>query len=80
MNMPPPNKKKELQAFLGIINYLSKFSLGITEVCDPLQKLTSSKATWTWNASYQSLFIKAKLLIKSNMYMKFYDDTKTPLS
>ena len=32
--------------------------------------------TWTWNTSYQLLFIKAKLLIKSNMCMKFYDDTK----
>ena len=36
----------------------------------------SSKATWTWNASYQQLFDKAKLLIKAEMYMKFYDDTK----
>ena len=28
------------------------------------------------NASYQSLFKKAKLLIKSDVCMKFYDDTK----
>ena len=76
INMPPPNNKKELQAFLGIVNYLGKFSSGTAEVCDLLQKLTSSKVTWTWNASYQSLFIKAKLLIKSEMCMKFYDDTK----
>ena len=27
IDMPPPNNKKELQAFLGIINYLSKFLL-----------------------------------------------------
>ena len=31
---------------------------------------------WTWNASYQQLFNKAKLLIKADVYMKFYDDTK----
>ena len=76
MDMPPPNNKKELQVFLGIIIYLSKFSPGTTEVCDPLGRLTSSKVTWTWNASYLSLFVKAKLLIKSDMCMKFYDDTK----
>ena len=76
MDMPPPNNKRELQAILGIIDYLSKFSPDTTVVCDPLQKLTSSKVTWTWNASYQSLFVKAKLLIKSDMCMKFYDDTK----
>ena len=36
----------------------------------------SNKTTWTWNASYQQLFEKAKSLIKAEMCMKFYDDTK----
>ena len=60
--------KKELQAFLGIINYLGKFSPGMAEVCKPLQKLTSSKMTWIWNASYQQLFNKEKSLIKLQKY------------
>ena len=47
MDMPAPNNKKELQAFLGIINYLGKFSPGTANVCAPLCKLTSSKVTWT---------------------------------
>ena len=77
MDMPLPNNKKELQAFLGIINYLRKVSPGTANVCDPLHKLTSSKVTWTWNASYQALFNKAKSINKSaDMCMKFYDDTK----
>ena len=75
-DMLVPKNKKELQAFLGIINYLGIFSPGTTEVCDPLQKLTLSKVTWTWNASYQQLFTKAKSLIKVEICMKFYDDTK----
>ena len=45
MDMPAPNNKKELQAFLGIINYLGKFSPGTADVCDPLHKLTLSKVT-----------------------------------
>ena len=64
MDMLAPKSKKELQAFLGIINYLGKFSPGTADVCDPLHKLTLSKVTWTWNASYQELFDKAKSLIK----------------
>ena len=75
-DMPAPKNKRELQAFLGIISYLGKFSPGTVEVCDPLQKLTLSKAAWTWNVSYQQLFIKAKSLIKGDVCMKFYDDTK----
>ena len=39
-DMPVPNSKKELQAFLGIINYLGKISPGTGNICDPLCKLT----------------------------------------
>ena len=74
--MPVPKNKKELQAFLDIINYLNKFYPGMLEACKPLRKLMSSKATWMWNASYQQLFNKAKSLIKVEMCRKFYDDTK----
>ena len=76
MDMPPPNNKRELQAFLGIINYLGKFFPSTVAVCEPLQKLTSSRAAWTWNASYQTLFVKAKWLIKADVCMKFYDESK----
>ena len=72
--MPAPKNKKELQAFLGIINYLNKFSPDRSGVWEPLRKLTSSKGMWLWDASYQQQFEKAKLLIKAEMYMKFYDD------
>ena len=71
-----PKNKKELQAFLGIINYLSKFIPDTLEVCEPLRKLISSKATRTWHTSYQQRFEKAKSLIKAEMCMKFYNDTK----
>ena len=73
--MPAPKNKKELQAFLGIINYLGKFSPGMAEICKPLCKLTSSKMTWTWNASYQQLFNKVKSIVKA-VCMKFYNDSK----
>ena len=68
--------KRELQAFLGIINYLGKFSPDTAEVCKPLCKLTSSKMTRTWNTSYQQLFDKVKSIVKADVCMKFYDDAK----
>ena len=74
--MPAPKNKKELQAFLGVINYLGKFSPGTAEVCKPLHKLTSCKMTWTWNTSYQQLFDNAKSIIKADVCMKFYDNSK----
>ena len=76
MEMPPPNSKIEFQAFLGIINYLSKFSPSTATISEPLRKLTSSRAMWMWNVSYQALYDKTKSLIKADVCMKFYNETK----
>ena len=73
MEIPPP---KQLQAFLGMINDLSKFSPSTADTCEALRELTSVKREWTWNADYQKLFDKAKSKIKVDTCMKFYDETK----
>ena len=36
----------------------------------------SSKTLWTWNASYHTLYDEAKSLIKEDVCMKLYDETK----
>ena len=74
--MLPPKNKKELQAFLQIINYFGKFSPSPANMCEPLRKLTSGKTLLTWNASYRTLFNKVKSLIKDDVCKKFYDETK----
>ena len=60
--MSPPKVKKELQAFLEILNYLSKFSPATAEECEPLCRVTYVKNEWTWNITYQNLSDVAKAL------------------
>ena len=74
MEMSPPKTKRELQAFLRIINYLGKFSPSTADHFESLRKLMSTKTEWTWNATYQ-IFDKVKLIIK-DACMKFYDEMK----
>ena len=74
--MPPPKTKRELQAFLRIFNYLGKFSPSTADTCESLRKLTSTKTEWTWNATYQKMFNKAKSILKEDEYIKFYDEMK----
>ena len=62
--MPPPTSKKEIQSFLGIMNYLRKHSLLIAKICEPLHRITSVKSECIWNRTYQKLYEKAKALIK----------------
>ena len=77
MEMPPPQTKKELQACLGVITYLEKFSPSMATVCEPLQKLTPSTVEWTWNAAHQAINDSIKSLIKADACMKFYDKSKS---
>ena len=62
-DMPPPKSRKELQSFLGILNYLSNFSQVTVEVCEPLQKLTSVKAGWMLHGMYQDQYDRANKLV-----------------
>ena len=70
------NKKKEIQTFFGIIDYISKFSPSTADICESLRQLISRKTDRTWNATYQELFHKAKMKITESMCTKFYDETK----
>ena len=45
-------------------------------MCEPFQKLMSSRTVWTWNVSYQALCDKTKSLIKADVCMKIYNETK----
>ena len=58
--MPPLKIKKELQTFLGIIDYLSKFSHSTASICESLTQMTLSKTECTCNATYQKLFATRK--------------------
>ena len=52
MDMPLHKCNKELQSFLGMINYLSKFSPATAEGYEPLRKMITVKTEWSWNGSY----------------------------
>ena len=67
MKILPSKTKKELQAFLEIIYYLSKFCPSTADICELFRKLTSARTEWTWNATYQKIFNKAKSIIIMNI-------------
>ena len=46
--LPMPSTVKELQSFLGMINYLSRFNPRIADVAKPLRELTRDDVAWNW--------------------------------
>eukprot|EP00957_Ditylum_brightwellii_P056395 4275004-Ditylum_brightwellii.AAC.1 len=44
----PPENKKQLRRFIGIVNFYRYTCKGRAEKLAPLTVLTSKKATWKW--------------------------------
>ena len=46
-NMPIPENKKDLQSFLGMVNYLGKFINNLSELTAPLRTLLIKDSVWS---------------------------------
>ena len=77
ITMPPLKCKKEMQSFLGIVNYLHRLTSVTAEVGEPPRKCILVKTQWTWNGIYWEWYEWAKNIIKKDTIMKFYDASKT---
>ena len=60
-----PQNTKELRSFLGLANFYRNFVPGFAELSAPLTQLTSSKATFTWEAKHQLAFDTLKQSLMS---------------
>ena len=58
-NWPTPRTKRELQQFLGFINFYRRFVKGFAGIAKPLTKLTGKDA-WNWTQLQQEAFQKLK--------------------
>ena len=61
-NWPEPKNKKELQQFLGFVNFYQWFIEGFAKITKLLAKLTG-KEQWEWTMEQQKAFkgLKAKI-------------------
>ena len=60
---PVPKNRKELQGFLGFLNFYCRFIEGFASTTHPLNALTSEKIPFEWTPTCQEAFntLKAKI-------------------
>ena len=73
--MSAPTNKKQVHSFIGMINYLSKFSAWLSETADLIRELTKDKVSSNWGPEHQSAFIQMKQEIVSALILA-YDNPK----
>ena len=71
--MLKPTCLKDLQTFLGIVQYLSKFSPRIAEIAEPLRDLTKKHAPYVWGPEHNQAFNSIKREIVQAAILRYYN-------
>ena len=74
--MPKPTTLKDLQTFLGMVQYLSKFLPRIAEITEPLRDLMKKHAPYAWGPEHNQAFDNIKREIVQAPILKYYDMKK----
>ena len=77
VEMLAPSCKKEVQSFIGMINYLSKFSARLSELALPIRELAKDKVAFNWDPEHQAAFKLVKKEIAAVPILAYYDPKKT---
>ena len=72
----PPTSKTEARRFTGMINYLSKFSNKIAELCAPIYAISGTRSVWMWDKVQQEAFEKIKLELSKAPVLCTFDMSK----
>ena len=74
--MPETSCTKEVQLFMGMINYLSKFSARLSKLSEPIRKLSKERAPFNWGLEHQEAFNAIKKEIVKSPILAYYDPNK----
>ena len=68
-----PENVKELQSFLGMVTYCSKFLPNFSTVTEPLRRLLKKDMPWVWAEPQNQAFEELKRLLLSSETLAFFD-------
>ena len=71
-NMPSPANKEDLQCFLGMITYLSKFIPHFSQIASPLRQLLEKDTAWQWHHEHEQSLLKLKELATSAPVLAYF--------
>ena len=60
LEMPEPRIEKQVQGFLGRLNYIARFISQLTATCEPLFRLLRKNQSIKWDDDYQVAFERIK--------------------
>ena len=71
--VPVPQNVKQLQSFLGLVNYYTKFIPNMSSIRQPLNRLLGKGLEWSWESSCQRAFTRLKTKLTTADILVHYD-------
>ena len=78
-DMSRPEDVTGVRSFLSFVTYLSRFLPKLSEISEPLRKLTRNDTEWEWSNVQEKAFIEIKQLITAEPVLRYYDAKKKNL-
>ena len=76
MNMPSLKNKEELQRFLGMLTYLSKFIPNLSHVVAPSRTLLEKDVDWHWQNDQAKSYVALGNLVTKAPVLKYFDPSR----
>ena len=74
--MLAPTCKKQIQSFIGMVNYLSKFSVRLSELVESIREISKDKVPFNWGPEHQEPHMQMKAVITRVPILTYYNPRK----
>ena len=71
--MPSPTNVETVQRLKGFVNYLAKFLPKLSDVMEPIRRLTLKDVELTWSGEQENALRKVKRLVTDAPLLSYYN-------
>ena len=76
IEMPTPQNVNDVRRLVGFVNYLGKFLPSLSDLCEPLRKLTEKDTMWSWQSVHDEALAKVKKAATESPVLRYFDSSK----
>ena len=76
LKMKKPDDLVSVKRLIGMVKYLSKFLVDLSQICEPIRRLTHKNVPWSWGNEQNDAFEKIKKAVTSAPVLKYFDTSK----
>ena len=76
LKMERPSDVAAVRRLAGLVNYLSKFLSKLSELCEPLRRLTHKGVEWSWSTEQEKAFGSVKQAVTSAPILRYFNSSQ----